>query len=148
MCGVGHSDMLAPVRVLSQAEFESWAQEQAAAVTEMAPEERGELWYEQFACNSCHSLDGTVIVGPSWQGLYGSERTMESGETVTVDDEYIRNSILNPNEQIVEGFTAAMPANFEQQFAEEEAKYDGEISIVEDLIAYIRALEEQSADGE
>lgn len=148
MCGVGHSDMLAPVRVLSPAEFESWAQAQATAVTELTAEERGELWYEQFGCNSCHSLDGTVIVGPSWQGLYGSERTMESGETVTADDAYLRNSILNPQEQIVEGFTAAMPATFEQQFAEEEAKYDGEISIVDDLIAYIRTLEEQSANGE
>ncbi|MFW5942444.1 MAG: cytochrome c oxidase subunit II [Chloroflexota bacterium] len=148
MCGSQHAGMLAPVRVLSQSEFETWTEEQSESVLELSPEERGEVWYEQFGCNSCHSLDGSVVVGPSWQDLYGSERPLESGETVVADDEYLRRSILQPNEELVEGFTAAMPTNFEEQFADTEAQYDGEISITEDLIAFIRSLDEQEAAGE
>jgi cytochrome c oxidase subunit 2 len=148
MCGSQHSNMLAPVRVLSQSEFETWVQEQTVSPEQLSAEERGQLWYEQFGCNSCHSLDGSVVVGPSWQGLFGSERSLQSGETTVADEEYIRNSILNPNEQLVEGFTPAMPQNFEQQFAEEEAKYEADINIVEDLIAFMRTLSDEGAGGE
>jgi cytochrome c oxidase subunit 2 len=139
MCGLQHSTMLADVRVLSTSEFDAWVQEQSVDVAAMSPAERGEMWYEQF-CQSCHSLDGSIIVGPSWQGLFGSERQLEGGETMVADEDYIRNSILHPVDQIVAGFPAAMPTTFEQQFAEEEAKYDGEVDIVEDLIAFIKTL--------
>jgi cytochrome c oxidase subunit 2 len=148
MCGTQHAYMLAPVRVVSQSEFETWAQEQSVSVTQLSAEERGAVWYEQFGCNSCHSLDGSVVVGPSWQGLYGSERPLQSGETVTADDEYIRASILHPNDQLVEGFAAAMPTNFEEQFAQTEEQYGGEIDIVADLIAFMQTLSDEGAGGE
>lgn len=145
ICGNQHAYMVADVRVLSAGEFDDWVQENTLDVTTLTSAERGEIWYTQFGCNACHSLDGTVVVGPSWQGLFGSERPLESGETVVADDAYLRNSILNPHEQLVEGFPASMPQNYEEQFAEEEAKYDAEIDIVEDLIAYIRSLSETAA---
>lgn len=145
ICGNQHAYMLADVRVLSQGEFEDWAQENSLDVTTLTPAERGEMWYTQFGCNACHSLDGTVIVGPSWQGLFGSEVPLESGETVVADEDYIRNSILHPTDQIVEGFPPSMPQNFADQFAQEEAKYDGQINIVDDIIAYIKSLNETAA---
>lgn len=148
ICGSQHANMRAPVRVLSAADYETWAEEASVDVTQLTPEERGQLWYTQFACNSCHSLDGTVIVGPSWQGLYGSERPLQSGETVVADEDYIRMSILQPHAQLVEGFTAAMPVTFADQFAAEEEKYGGEVDIVADLIAFIQTLDGQSATGE
>lgn len=148
ICGTQHANMLAPVRVLSQADFETWGEEQAVSVVQLTPEERGEVWYTQFGCNSCHSLDGSVVVGPSWQGLYGSERQLQSGETVVADEEYLRMSILEPHAQIVEGFTAAMPQTFAEQFAAEEERYGGEVDIVADLIAYIQTLNGQGANGE
>ena len=148
ICGSQHANMLAPVRVLSRADYDAWTQEQAVSVTQLTAEERGELWYTQFGCNSCHSLDGTVVVGPSWQGLYGSERQMVDGETVVADDAYLRASSLEPHTQIVEGFTAAMPQTFAEQFAAEEEKYGGEVDIVADLIAYIQTLNGQGANGE
>lgn len=145
ICGNQHAYMLADVRVLSQGEFDDWVQENTLDVAALSPVERGELWYTQFGCNACHSLDGTVVVGPSWQGLYGSERPLESGETVVADEEYLRSAILNPLDEIVEGYPPSMPQTFEQQFAEEEAKYNNQFSIVEDLIAYIRSLNETAA---
>jgi cytochrome c oxidase subunit 2 len=148
MCGEQHAYMLADVRVLSRDDFDTWVQEQSAAVTELTAEERGEVWYTQFGCNSCHSVDGTVVVGPSWDDLYGSERALESGETVIADEEYLRIAIVDPQAQIVAGFPPVMPANFEEQFAAEEEQYNGDIEIVQDLITYIQTLSEVSADGD
>ncbi len=72
ICGLSHSEMLAPVRVVSQADFDAWVEEKVAApkFAEMTPEERGAIWHspEGFACSSCHSLDGTPGAGPSWLG--------------------------------------------------------------------------------
>lgn len=147
ICGTGHADMRAPVRVVSNADFDAWVEEQSVSVTELSPAERGEQWYSQFGCNACHSVDGTDqgMVGPTWQGLFGSEQLLASGETVTADEEYIRNAILNPNAQVVEGYAPnVMPANFEEQFATVEAEYNGEVDIVAEIIAYIQSLEAEA----
>ena len=64
-------------------------------------------------CVVCHTPDGRAGVGPTWQGIYGSEETLADGTTVTVDDAYIRESILDPNAKIVKGFPPnIMPPNF------------------------------------
>ena len=64
-----------------------------------------------YGCNACHSTDGTALVGPTWQGLYGTEEELEDGTTVLVDDAYIAESIRDPNAKITRGFTAGlMPA--------------------------------------
>lgn len=60
-------------------------------------------------CLACHSTDGSQMVGPSWKGLYGKEETLEDGSTVTVDDAYIHESIVDPNKKIVKGFPPSMP---------------------------------------
>ena len=61
----------------------------------------------------CHTPDGRAGVGPTWQRIYGSEETLADGTTVTVDDAYIRESILDPNAKIVKGFPPnIMPPNF------------------------------------
>ena len=64
---------------------------------------------EVYGCNACHSTDGTVLVGPSWQGIYGSQEALEGGGSATVDDDYIRESINDPAAQLVEGFGNLMP---------------------------------------
>lgn len=148
ICGTQHATMLAPVHVLSQADFDAWVEEQSVSVTQLTTEERGEQWYTQFGCNSCHTLDGSTGVGPSWQGLYGNERPLASGETVVADEEYLRRAILDPHVELVEGFPPVMPATFEEQFAQEEEKYGGEVDITADIIAFIRALDEQGAGNE
>lgn len=144
ICGAQHANMRAMVRVVSQSEFDAWAQELAASdISDLTAEERGEVWYNQYGCNACHSLDGTVLVGPSWQGLYGSESISVDGEAVISDEEYLRNSILHPNDFVVEGYQPnVMPQNFGERFATDEQNLPiQDISIVEDLIAFIKTIE-------
>ncbi|MFN2141344.1 MAG: cytochrome c oxidase subunit II [Candidatus Promineifilaceae bacterium] len=149
ICGTEHSGMLAPVNVVTREEYDAWIAEKNAApqYADMTPEERGELWYsaEGFGCASCHSLDGTRIVGPTWQGVYGREEVLEDGTTVVVDDAYIRESIYQPNLKIVQGYAPAMPQNYEELFTAKQAEILAsqgvEIDIVADLIAFMKTLE-------
>ena len=55
-------------------------------------------------CQACHSTDGTVLVGPSWKGIFGTSEALEGGGSATVDADYIRESIKEPNAKIVQGF--------------------------------------------
>jgi len=82
------------------------------------------------ACSACHSIDGTKSVGPTWKGLYGKEETLQGGATVTVDDDYIRESVQDPNAKIVKDFSPAMPPFSKLR--------DEEIS---QIIEYIKTLE-------
>lgn len=75
---------------------------------EEASAERGEALFVQNACNACHSLDGRTLVGPSFQGLFGSEVPLEDGSTVTADEDYLRESIVEPGAKVVEGFPNVM----------------------------------------
>lgn len=152
ICGVEHANMLAPVRVVSQAEFDAWVEEKSAlpVFAELTPEERGAIWAGSeggFGCIGCHSLDGSPGAGPTWLGIIGREEPLADGTTVIVDEEYIRNSILNPNDQIVEGYQPnVMPQNYGELIAEREAEIfanEGiEIDIIADLIAFMGTLEE------
>ena len=150
ICGTEHANMLAPVRVVSQADYDAWLEEKNAApqFAEMTPEERGAIWYsaEGFGCVSCHSLDGTPGVGPTWLGIWGREEPLDDGTVVIVDEAYVLESIYDPNAKLVEGYAAAMPQNYEQLFAVREAEILAsqgvEIDIVADLIAFMKTLEE------
>jgi len=81
----------------------------AAAGEEEISVERGEKLYTANACQTCHSLDGSRLVGPSFAGLYGSERQFDDGTTSVADDEYLISSITNPGDKVVESYSNAMP---------------------------------------
>ncbi len=71
-------------------------------------------------------------MGPSWQGLFGRTETLSDGTTVLVDDAYLRESIINPNAKVVEGFSPnLMPLDFGQRLSEEQ---------IASIIAYIKTL--------
>ena len=91
--------------------------------------ELGELLYNQRGCLGCHSLDGTAVVGPTFQGLYGAQRNFTDGTSVEADDNYLRDSIVNPGSRIVEGYQNQMPAIY-NTLSERE---------LSGLIAYIKA---------
>ena len=78
----------------------------------VATADRGKEVAATYACNTCHSLDGSVVIGPSWLNLYGSEGQVvtQDGETITVtkDDEYIIESIVSPYAKVVDGFDPLM----------------------------------------
>jgi cytochrome c oxidase subunit 2 len=70
----------------------------------------GKRIYDARGCGSCHSLDGSAKTGPTFKGLYGKTESITGGPTVTVEDNYIRESILEPNAKVVAGFTPQMPS--------------------------------------
>ncbi|PIE81900.1 MAG: cytochrome c oxidase subunit II [Chloroflexi bacterium] len=152
ICGFDHSGMLADVRVVNQSEFDAWVAERldVPAYSEMTPEERGEIWYTELGCSGCHNLTGDPGgAGPTWAGIYGREEALNDGTTITVDDAYILESIMDPNAKIVDTF--AEPSlmetqGYETRIPEREAELlasEGvEIDIIDDLIAFMQTIEE------
>ena len=99
--------MLASVITHSQGDFEAWLA--SAGVDEDTPlPELGAQLYEQQICVTCHSLDGTPGIGPTFAGLYGKTETLDDGSTVVVDDDYLRESIVEPGATVVEGYAPIM----------------------------------------
>lgn len=128
-CGTNHSDMTGTVIAHSQQDFKEWLAEAGASSEEnLPPVERGKKLFTQNACNSCHSVDGSKMTGPTMKGLYGSEEKLDNGETVKVDENYLRESILNPNAKIVAGYGPVMPS-FKGQLNDEQ---------IDALIEYIK----------
>lgn len=107
-CGDGHSAMLATLRVLSPEDYAKW-QTEGSGGDDLPLAELGARLYTSKACNTCHSTDGSIKVGPSWQGLFGSQRQLQSGQSVTADENYIRESMVNPGAKVVQGFQNVMP---------------------------------------
>ncbi len=91
---------------------EARAEKEANQVEIVATVERGMEISTMYACQTCHSSDGTAIIGPSWKNLYGSEGevTTEDGEIINVikEDEYLIESIVNPYAKIVDGYDPLM----------------------------------------
>lgn len=71
---------------------------------------QGQKLAQSLGCLACHSVDGSKGVGPSWQGLYGKAETLADGTSIKVDEDYIKDSVLNPGAKIVKGYAAVMPA--------------------------------------
>ena len=71
----------------------------------------GQAVVSRSGCLACHSTGAQApnAIGPSWKGLAGKTETLQDGSTVTVDDAYLRESIVNPNAKIVRGFQPVMP---------------------------------------
>lgn len=79
------------------------------AVQLSAAAQEGKAVAQEQGCNSCHRASGDGGVGPSWEGLAGSEVELDDGTTVVADEEYLTRSILEPNAQIVKGYNGIMP---------------------------------------
>jgi cytochrome c oxidase subunit 2 len=133
---VGHFSMLAKVHVHTMAEYNQFLESilrppiDPATGREATPEKWGEMLYRSQQCNTCHSIDGTAMTGPTWRGLFGRVRTFSDGTSATADANYIRQSILQPNAKVVQGYNAVMPS-----FA--GTLRDNQIDAI---IAYIRTL--------
>ncbi len=134
LCGTSHSYMETPVHVVTQAEYDSWIAQQvqaASAALNAGGPDAGKALVGKFGCLGCHTVNGTPLVGPSWLGLYGSTVHLSDGTTVTADDAYIKEAILRPSSQVVNGFP---PMSFN---AEALGVTDQQIT---DIIAYIKTL--------
>lgn len=89
-------------------------QKAAAAPATPAPTltgaERGHQLYTTLACVTCHTTDGSRGLAPTFKGVWGRSEELADGSHVTVDDAYVRESILNPGAKLVKGFAPVMPS--------------------------------------
>jgi cytochrome c oxidase subunit II len=113
-CGTQHSGMVGSVVVMEPTEYQRWL----AGGTEGSLASQGEKLFQKYACNTCHMDVGTGR-GPVLAGSYGKTRPLSGGDSVLVDDNYIRESILNPQAKIAAGFQPIMPT-FQGQVSEED----------------------------
>jgi cytochrome c oxidase subunit 2 len=110
-CGKGHSDMAAKIYVESPEKYAKWVEEGGDEWKTMTPKEYGMLLYQSKGCETCHTLDGSKLAqgGPSWKGIFGKMEKMSDGKEYKVDENYVRESILNPSAKIVAGYDNIMP---------------------------------------
>ena len=97
-CGTKHSGMTGTVYVMEPDAYQAWLSGGGLTGSMSA---RGEQLFQQLACNTCHLGDGTGR-GPSLSGVFGSQVTLENGQTVMADESYVRESILNPQAKLVD----------------------------------------------
>lgn len=100
-CGVSHSYMSAVVRIVSQEKYAEWI---ATLQEKSGNTNLGHSVLDKTGCLACHSIDGSKLVGPSFKSLYGSTVEVKTNGTthkITADDEYIKNSINDPDKDIV-----------------------------------------------
>lgn len=123
-CGQQHSQMDAKVIVHeSRAEFDAWLAKESDW-SRLTPEQAGEKVYMVAGCVACHSLTGGTGTGPSFAGLWGTQRALADGTSVTFDENYVRESILNPNAKLSAGFAPnLMPANFAQTLNDDKISW-------------------------
>jgi cytochrome c oxidase subunit II len=140
-CGLRHSYMKANVKVLSKENFNSWfvdtssVKKLAAAVAE--PGAEGFVILSSQGCNACHSSDGSKIVGPSYLKLWGEKQiVLRDGKeyTITVDEEYIKRSIFDPDYEIVKGFPKGLMQSYKGKVSETD---------ISKIIDYLKTLNEK-----
>jgi cytochrome c oxidase subunit 2 len=130
-CGTSHSQMRGRVTAMTPEAYERWLTLEASE----SIASRGSKLFLQLGCNTCHRED-SLRRAPVLSGLYGRRVQLADGRLVTADEDYIRESILEPAAKVVLGWQPIMPT-FKGRVSEEE---------IMQLVAYIESLE-PSAPG-
>lgn len=128
ICGGEHAKMAARLVVGEPADMEAWRQKSSTA--NASP---GMKLLAAKSCTACHSLDGSRRIGPSLKGIYGTQVTVVTDgakREVTIDDEYLRRSILEPGADVVDGYSNVMPS-------QRKSLTDAEI---DEIIDFIKTL--------
>ncbi|MEW5794787.1 MAG: cytochrome c oxidase subunit II [Candidatus Zixiibacteriota bacterium] len=132
-CGKGHSEMLAAVRVVSDSSYQAWLNANSVMGAGLTLEQYGAQLYTTKACVTCHSLDGTAKDGPSFKGRFGTEILLSDGSRLLMDENYMRESILDPRAKMANGFQPVMPT-FQGILKDRQ---------IDALIAYIKSLNQK-----
>ena len=127
LCGVGHSSMGAKLNVIPLTEWENWLKTDPYKGLSMV--EIGEKAF-QGRCTACHKTNSEKLIGPGLAGLYNTTRILQNGKQIVADENYIRESILNPGVKIIQGYPNQMTP-FAGLLSEEE---------LSGLIEYIKSL--------
>ena len=108
-CGKGHSEMIGKVKVVSQEEYNKFLEESTGPREGESLRDYGARLYVERACVTCHSIDGSKNTCPTFLNKFGSTEQFTDGTSAVVDENYIRESLLNPNARIVAGYDPVMP---------------------------------------
>jgi len=129
--------MIGKVKVVTEGEYQKWLEAAQGASEGQSLADYGKQLYQSRACITRHSIDGTPGTAPSFLHIYGEKANFEDGSSLVVDENYIRESILNPRAKIVKGFQPVMPT------------FQGMLNDVQlnALVAFIKSLgENQSSE--
>jgi cytochrome c oxidase subunit II len=129
-CGTQHSGMIGSIVVMEPAQFEAWM----GGGTTGPLSASGEKIFAELGCVTCHRTDSHGR-GPNLQGVFGRPVLLQDGRTVTADENYVRESILDPGAKVVNGFKAVMPT-FQGLVSEEQLNA---------LVAYVKSLSQPVA---
>lgn len=124
-CGAQHSGMIGTVTAMEPGEYQAWL----GGGTNEPPAVLGERLFSSLACNTCHTADGKGR-GPKLNELYGKSVALNNGSSITFDDTYIRESILDPAAKVVKDYQVIMPS-FRGQISEEQ---------IGQVIAYLKSI--------
>ena len=131
-CGTQHSGMIGSIVVMDPAQYEAWMNGGNPGPLSAT----GEKVFAELGCATCHRSD-TQGRGPNLQGVFGRPVQLEDGRTVTADENYVRESILDPGAKVVKGFKPVMPT-FQGLVSEEQLNA---------LVAYVKSMAQPGAAG-
>ena len=138
-CGKDHSMMQTVVVVHETLEdLNAWITKYSRRDPSMDPAQYGKTLYEQRGCKGCHSIDGSKRVGPSFSESFGNQRPFASGDSLVADENYIRESVLNPKAKVVAGYQPVMPS------------YKGQLSDddINSIVEYLKTVSQYAAKGD
>ena len=131
-CGQRHAYMMSKLEAIPEDQFKDWYVNELGVITDHP----GLAILKQNACISCHSIDGTKIVGPSFKGIWGREELiLKDGQEVkiTVDRSYLRKSLNEPNADIVKGYNKGLMISYKDLVSDED---------LDKIIEYLKTLNE------
>jgi cytochrome c oxidase subunit 2 len=123
--------MIAHVVVHPPGEFEKWLEQASNFLETMSPVDAGRKLFQARGCQQCHSMDGSAKTGPSLLGIFGRQENLADGTTIIADENYIRQSILEPQAVVVSGYEPVMPT-YQGRLSDEE---------ITAIIEYLKAPE-------
>ena len=131
-CGTQHSGMIGSIIVQEPAQYEAWM----SGGTTGPLSATGEKIFAELGCVTCHRTDSQGR-GPNLQGVFGKPVLLQDGRTVVADENYIRESILDPGAKVVNGFKPVMPT-FQGLVSEEQLNA---------LVAYVKSMAQPGQAG-
>lgn len=146
-CGMQHSGMISRVVIQEPQDYLDWLAKAESFYDEMSPVDAGKEMLGKYGCVQCHHTDGSAGTGPHLNDVFGSQVKLANGSTIEADENYIRNSILDPGSQVVSGFQPVMPT-FQGKIKDKEIDW---------IIAYLKSISqyyeevnllEEPAEGE
>ena len=138
-CGTEHSEMVGSLHVMPPEEYQRWVSGAAATIANATPADIGRQIFLKNACNTCHNAGdiknlSDAIKAPVLTGIFGQPQPLESGETVIVDENFIRESIKNTTAKVAKGYLPLMAP--QPQLTDSDITY---------LIAFIKSLKAPDA---